>query len=192
MLQGILGLMPPMEGAVFRNSLKFRDTGYVPQDSAVQKDFPASVSEVVLAGFLGRRGLRPFYSRAEKEAAEANMARLGISDLRKKCYRELSGGQRRRTLLARALCAAVRLLVLDEPAAGLDPPAVFSLYSLLKSLNEKGLTIVMATHNIANLEGSAAHVLHLDKRQIFFGSLKEYRKTAFGERFLLPGEAPHA
>jgi zinc transport system ATP-binding protein len=191
MLQGILGLMPPIEGAVLRDSLNPRETGYVPQDSAVQKDFPASVFEVVLAGFLGRRGLRPFYSRAEKEAAEANMARLGISGLRGKCYRELSGGQRRRTLLARALCAAVTLLVLDEPAAGLDPPAVSSLYGLLKDLNKKGLAIVMATHHIADLEDSAAHVLHLDKRQLFFGSPVEYRKTAFGKRFLVPGEAPN-
>ncbi|MDR2535371.1 MAG: metal ABC transporter ATP-binding protein, partial [Treponema sp.] len=129
LLKGLLGLIPPQKGRVLLGEpLKPNEIGYLPQYKAPQKDFPAGVYEVVLSGRQGSRGILPFYAAADKQAAEENLNRLGIGDLRNKCYRELSGGQQQRVMLARAFCAARKLLLLDEPAAGLDPLATAELY----------------------------------------------------------------
>jgi zinc transport system ATP-binding protein len=190
--KGILGLLNPMEGAVsFEAGVKQNETGYLSQQAAVKKDFPAGVYEIVLSGFLGAMGLRPFYSRAEKQAALENMLRLEIWDLRERCFRELSGGQQRRVLLARALCASRRLLVLDEPAAGLDPLVTAGVYELLARLNrETGLTIVMVSHDIESAVKYAGKILHLKKSksggvntQSFFGSAHEYVSSETGREF---------
>jgi len=150
LVRTILRLKAPLAGQVVTaEGLKRSEIGYVPQQTAAQKDFPASVREVVRSGCLNRCGLRPYYNRAEKRMAEDNMERLGIASLAKRCYRELSGGQQRRALLARALCAARKMLLLDEPTAGLDPGATAGLYALIGELSAGGLTVVMISHDIS-------------------------------------------
>lgn len=189
LLRGLLGLLPPLEGFLRKSpALKTAETGYLPQESAVQRDFPASVFEVTLSGRQNRRGLRPFYTKADRAAAAEKLELLGIADLSRKSYRELSGGQRRRVLLARALCAAGKLLLLDEPAAGLDPLVQDSFYKLLNKVNvEQGVAIIMVSHDMAGIlefAGNAGKVLHLAGRQVFFGGAEQYRQTEAGKRFL--------
>ena len=185
LVKGLLGLMPPVCGSVLTgDGLKPNETGYLPQQTAVQRDFPAGVYEVVLSGRLASRGLRPFYSRADKAAAEENMKRLDIYPLRNRCYRELSGGQQRRALLARALCAAKKLLLLDEPAAGLDPAATQELYRLIESLNrESGLAVIMVSHDIRCAVKYANRILHLNNAQAFFGLTADYLRSSVGQSF---------
>jgi zinc transport system ATP-binding protein len=175
LIKGLLGLMPPAQGKILTGDLKPHETGYLPQQAAAQKDFPASVFEVVLSGRLALRGFRPFYSPEDKRVAMENISRLGIADLHGSCFRELSGGQQRRTLIARSLCAAVKLLVLDEPAAGLDPAAAAEVYRILEKLNrEQDLTVIMVSHDMDGVKGYAGKVLYLRKEQIFFGSAESY------------------
>ena len=184
LVKGLLRLLAPAAGTIsFSPELGQFDTGYLSQETAVKNDFPAGVFEIVLSGNVGRMGFRPFYSRAEKRRAEDNLQRLGIADLRNRCFRELSGGQRRRVLLARSLCAAQKLLILDEPFAGLDPLISAELYRLLKTINrESGMTIIMVSHDI-DAEECATHALHLQKKQLFFGSMEEYRHSEIGKKF---------
>ena len=137
LIKGMLGLLKPTGGSLsVADELKRGGIGYLPQQTAAQKDFPATVQEVVLSGTLSRRGNRPFYSRAERKLAAHNLERLGIEHLKQKCYRELSGGQQQRVLIARALCATEQLLILDEPINGLDPSAIQDFYHLIKKLNK--------------------------------------------------------
>lgn len=186
LVKGILGLLKPTAGTlVVDEELKKTGIGYLPQQTAAQKDFPATVYEVVLSGTLNRRGNRPFYSNAEKETAKSAMERLGIESLRKRCYRELSGGQQQRVLIARALCATRKLLILDEPITGLDPWAIQDFYGLVRRLNqEEGVTIFMVSHDVANIIAQANKILHLQQKVLFFGSSEEYRKTKAGKEFL--------
>jgi len=171
----ILGLTAPLSGRVETEGLRTDEIGYLPQQADIQKDFPASVREVVRSGCLNRRGLRPFYNAAEKRIAEENMEKLGIAGIAKHCYRELSGGQQRRALLARALCAAEKLLLLDEPAAGLDPEATAETYALIKNLNEGGVTVVMISHDVGAALKYATRILHIGGRgSAFFGPLDDY------------------
>jgi len=175
LMKTLLGLRKPLSGqVVFGDGLTPREIGYLSQQTPVQRDFPASVREVVLSGFQGRMGLRPFYNRAEKEQARENMARLGIEDLAGHCYRDLSGGQQQRVLLARALGAARKLLLLDEPVAGLDPLVTADMYRILRELHQSGMTIVMITHDVSEALPFATRVLHIGQR-IFAGSQAEYR-----------------
>jgi zinc transport system ATP-binding protein len=185
-VKGILRLIPPLSGKlIFGEGLKRNDIAYLSQQSADKKDFPAGVYEIVLSGYLGRMNFfRPFYSRKEKEGAFENMKRLGIDHLKNCCFRELSGGLQRRVLIARALCASRTLLVLDEPAAGLDPLISAEVYALLKKLNEDlGLTIIMVTHDIPAAVRYANMILHLKNKQIFFGSTLEYTASDIGKYF---------
>jgi zinc transport system ATP-binding protein len=177
LLQGLLGLKTPCVGKIVR-AVDWRalGVGYLPQQTAAQKDFPASVYEVVLSGRIGRLGWRPFYSAADKKAAQTSLELLGLARLCGRCFRELSGGQQRRTLLARALCAAQKLLVLDEPLSGLDPSAAQNVYALLKKLNKAGLTIIMVSHDLRGALRQASHILHLQNMQKFFGKVKAYQK----------------
>jgi zinc transport system ATP-binding protein len=189
LLKGMLSLLHPLEGVVTQAaSMKGTGIGYLAQQSAARKDFPAGVREVVLSGLTGGMGLRPFYSRAEKEAAEENMRRLEITGLKKRCFRELSGGQQRRALIARALCATQTLLALDEPAAGLDPLVTAELYGLLQKLNrETGIAIVMVTHDTAAAVRYASHILHVAGEQRFFGGSAEYAQSETGRQFCVRG-----
>jgi zinc transport system ATP-binding protein len=186
LLRGLLRLKTPSEGSVlFGEELRANEIGYLPQQTAAQRDFPAGVFEIVLSGRLGRRGIFPFYSRADKDAAEENMRRLGISELRRRCYRELSGGQQQRVLLARALCATTRLLLLDEPVAGLDPVVRQGLYREIEKINrEDGITVIMVSHDVSSAAAYADHILHLQNRQIFFGESAEYARSETGASFL--------
>jgi len=191
LIKGLLGLLKPTGGKLWvSDQLKGSGIGYLPQQTAAQKDFPATVYEVVVSGTLGRRGNRPFYSRAEKQLAEKNMERLGITDLKRKCYRELSGGQQQRVLIARALCATDQMLILDEPITGLDPAAIQDFYRLVKGLNSKyGITIVMVSHDIRNVLTQANKVLHLQQKVLYNGSAADYPRSKAAQAFLGGGEA---
>jgi zinc transport system ATP-binding protein len=185
LIKGLLGLIRPVRGTIRAGGLKAWEIGYLPQQGAVKKDFPAGVFEVVLSGRQNRRGLRPFYSRKDRDTVAENLKRLGIEDLRRKCYRELSGGQQRRVLLARALCASEKLLVLDEPAAGLDPLVTADLYRLLSEINrDLGITLIMVSHDIEAAVSTAGKILHLQNEQLFFGAAEAYRQSAPGRQFL--------
>jgi len=184
LMKTLLGLITPIHGQIlFGDGLKKNEVGYLPQQTLVQKDFPASVEEVVLSGCQAHMGLRPFYNKKEKEEARQAMERLRIEDLRKKSYRDLSGGQQQRVLLARALCATRKLLLLDEPVAGLDPRVTIEMYELIQELNEEGVTVIMISHDIEAAMRYASHILHVD-RNLFFGSKEEYSKSKIGKRFL--------
>ncbi|MCI8838167.1 MAG: metal ABC transporter ATP-binding protein [Hungatella sp.] len=191
LVKGLLGLLAPTGGSlVVAETLKRTGIGYLPQQTAAQKDFPATVREVVLSGALSRRGRRFFYSGEEKEMAEKAMERLGITDLARRCFRELSGGQQQRALIARALCAAGKLLILDEPVTGLDPQAVQEFYGFIRRLNrEEKVAIVMVSHDVANMVGQADKILHLQQKVLFYGTAGEYKKTRAGREFLGGGEA---
>lgn len=180
LMKTILGLTPLMDGRiVYGEGLEKFEIGYLPQQTFVQKDFPASVWEIVLSGTLSKCGRRAFFGKAEKKIAEENMKRMDIWALKKECYRNLSGGQQQRVLLARALCASSKLLVLDEPVTGLDPKVTVEFYQLIKDLNNEGLTIIMVSHDIHAAVNYASHVLHVEKEQSFIGTTKEYMRSDF-------------
>ena len=177
LMRTLLGLQPPLGGRIrMGEGLKQSEIGYLPQQTAAQKDFPASVREIVRSGCLGRMGQRPFYSREEKRLAEENMARMGISNLADRCYRELSGGQQQRVLLARALCAAGKLLLLDEPVSGLDPEAAEGMYQLIHRLNTEGVTILMISHDRAAAMSYASHILRMGPAP-FFGTREAFMQA---------------
>lgn len=184
-LKSILGLLKPIRGEIIRSdALRLSGIGYLPQQTQSQKDFPATVKEIVLSGFLSARGFRFTYSAAELSAAMMHMGKLGILELQGRCYRELSGGQQQRVLLARALCAASKLLVLDEPVTGLDPAAAQDLYKTLRYLNEKeGIAVLMVTHDLNNALAEAKHVLHIGKTRWFYGTTEEFLASDTGRRF---------
>lgn len=186
LIKGLLGLLTPTAGTMtVAGELKKGGIGYLPQQTAAQQDFPATVEEVVLSGALSRRGNLPFYSRKEKELALRSMDRLGVLGLEKKCYRELSGGQKQRVLIARALCATKHMLILDEPTTGLDPSTIQDFYRLVRELNRKdNITIVMVSHDIRNVILHADRILHMQQHILFLGTPKEYKKTAAGKVFL--------
>lgn len=171
LLKALLNLHQPLSGSIERTGLT-GGIGYLPQQTAVQRDFPASVFEITVSGRLGRRGLKPFYSRGDKAAAHRALERLHIAGLEKKCYRELSGGQQQRVLLARALCAADKIILLDEPVTGLDPKAAAEMYAIISELNRAGTAVIMITHDMSALS-YATHILHIGDR-VFFGSSEEY------------------
>ena len=181
LMKTLLGLRKPMGGEIIMgDDLKKNEIGYLPQQTIVQKDFPASVREIVMSGFQGRCGLRPFYNKAEKEEAIMNMERMGIKDLADKCYRELSGGQQQRVLLARALCATGKILLLDEPVSGLDPKVTAEMYQLIKDLNKEGVTIIMISHDMEAASKYASHILHIGDK-LFFGTREEYLNSEVKE-----------
>lgn len=175
LMKTLLRLQSPVKGSIqMGGGLRPNEIGYLPQQTSVQRDFPASVREIVLSGCLSRCGLRPFYKKEEKTLAEDAMKKMGVSHLAGRCYRELSGGQQQRVLLARALCAARKVLLLDEPVSCLDPKATEEMYALIEDLNQKeGITILMISHDIQAAVTYASHILHIGDR-IFFGTTQEY------------------
>lgn len=182
LVRTLLGLLPPLAGSLDFHRIRQEEIGYLPQQTPAQRDFPASVWEVALSGCLNKSGFRPFYSKAQKQRAQDALARLGMEAWRDQPYRALSGGQQQRTLLARALCAADRLLLLDEPAAGLDPQITKELYALIEGLNREGMTILMVTHDLQNALPYASQVLHLGETPLFYGSRTDYEKTGLSRR----------
>ncbi|MCL2023261.1 MAG: ABC transporter ATP-binding protein [Oscillospiraceae bacterium] len=180
LMKTILKLKSPMAGEIITEMAE-NEIGYLPQQTAIQRDFPASVREVVLSGLLNRCGLRPYYKAEEKNIALENMEKLGISSLAKLCYRELSGGQQQKVLLARALCATRKILLLDEPVAGLDPKATSEMYKLIAQLNAAQTTIIMISHDILAAVEYASHILHVGSQSaLFFGTKEDYLKSDAG------------
>ena len=174
LMKTLLHLLKPLSGKITTgDGLLPDEIGYLPQQTEVQRDFPASVYEIVLSGCQSRCGRRPFYNRAEKKLAEENRKKMGIEALKKKCYRELSGGQQQRVLLARALCATQKMLLLDEPVSGLDPIVTKEMYTLIEQLHKDGITIIMISHDIDAAIKYATHILHIGKN-VFFGTTQEY------------------
>ena len=174
LLRTLLGLQKPLAGKIiFGGGLQQNEIGYLPQQTFVQRDFPASVWEVV-----------PFYNREEKQIAKNAMEQLEIIPLARTCYRDLSGGQQQRVLLARALCASDKMLVLDEPVSGLDPKMAETMYRLVERINrEMGITVIMISHDILEAIPYATHILHMG-REYFFGTVEAYRKSEYGRLFL--------
>jgi len=187
LLKTILGVNKSLSGKViFEKEFSTKNIGYLPQQSDMQKDFPATVTEVVMSGFLGRMGIRPFYNKVEKEKAEKIMQELEIKPLSKKSYKELSGCQQQRVLLARALCATDDLLVMDEPVNGLDARAIKKFYALIKKLNvENGLTIIMVSHNIDKVIDYATNIVFLKNEMAFAGSKEEFLQSEYAKYFKL-------
>ena len=184
LMKTILGLQAPISGTILTgDGLRKNEIGYLPQQTQVQKDFPASVREIVLSGCQGRCGSRPFYSKEEKGLAEENIGKMGIGSLTKRCYRELSGGQQQRVLLARALCATRKMLLLDEPVSGLDPRVTAEMYGLIETLNrEEGITVMMISHDISAALKYASHILHIGD-SVFFGTKADYLQSPQGKVF---------
>lgn len=175
LMKTLLGLQPPVGGRIVTgDGLRKNEIGYLPQQTAAQKDFPASVREIVLSGCQGRCGSRPFYNKEEKKLAANAMEKMQVAPLAKRCYRTLSGGQQQRVLLARALCATRKMLLLDEPVSGLDPKVTAELYALIQKLNyEDGITVVMISHDLSAALQYASHILHIGDR-VFFGTKAAY------------------
>lgn len=184
LMKTILSLQAPIGGTVLTgDGLRKNEIGYLPQQTQVQKDFPASVKEIVLSGCQGRCGRRPFYSKKEKRLAADAMDKMRISQLAGRCYRELSGGQQQRVLLARALCATRKMLLLDEPVSGLDPKVTVEMYELIESLNqEDGITVIMISHDLSAALRYASHILHIDD-SVFFGTKADYLRSPQGKLF---------
>ncbi len=190
LIKAILGLKAPKDGKIeFGGGLKQTEIGYLPQQTGIQRDFPATVWEVVLSGCLNSCGMRPFYTKKEKARAADSLRRLDIGDIKSVCYHDLSGGQQQRVLLARALCATRKLILLDEPVTGLDPVATGEFYSMVRDINRKdGITVIMVSHDIRAAVENAGKILHLHNTPLFFGGTEEYLKTDIGRRFMGGGE----
>ena len=186
LVRSLLGLKNVEKGQIiYGDGLKQTEIGYLPQQTDVQKDFPASVYEVVRSGRLNSRGFHPFYTAADRKATVEKMDLLGIRDLARQCFRDLSGGQKQRVLLARALCATKSLLLLDEPVTGLDPIVTGEFYQLIRRINrESGIAVVMVSHDIESAVKDASHILHLQETALFFGTTEEYKRSPVGRRFL--------
>ncbi|MBO7703975.1 MAG: metal ABC transporter ATP-binding protein [Solobacterium sp.] len=184
LMKTLLNLQKPLSGEIIRgDGLGAGEIGYLPQQTEVQRDFPASVREVVRSGCEARRGLSPFYKKEELARVEENMKRMGIAEFADRCYRDLSGGQQQRVLLARALCATEKILLLDEPVTGLDPKVSAEMYKLITKLNKEGVTIIMVSHDIASAVRDASHILHIGNR-VFFGTKNAYLNSKIGKAFL--------
>lgn len=186
LVKTLLGLREPMSGVIeFGDGLKKKEIGYLPQQTQVQKDFPASVREVVLSGCLNKCGMNPFFSKENKKLAEQQMERLGITHLANRCYRELSGGQQQRVLLCRALCATGRIILLDEPVAGLDPKVTAEMYELIERLNkEDGVTVIMVSHDMGAAMKYASSILQVSRTDLYFGTKADYIKSEASRMFV--------
>ena len=186
LVKSLLGLKSVEKGRItFGDGLRQNEIGYLPQQNDTQKDFPASVYEVVLSGRLNSRGLHPFYTSGDKREAVEKMELLGIRVLERQCFRDLSGGQKQRVLLARALCATKSLLLLDEPVTGLDPIVTGEFYQLIRRINrDSGIAVVMVSHDIESAVEDASHILHLQETALFFGTTEVYRRSRIGRKFL--------
>ncbi len=187
LMKTLLNLQTPLSGEIlFGDGLKKNEIGYLPQQTVVQRDFPASVREIVLSGCQNRHGFRFFYHKEDKALAEDAMRKMEILNLQNRCYRELSGGQQQRVLLARALCATQKVLLLDEPVSGLDPKVTAEMYRLIADLNKEGITIIMISHDIEAAVTYANRILHIGDH-VFCGTTEEYLKSEAG-RALTRGE----
>ena len=193
LMKTVLKLRKPLEGEIIMgDGLLQSDIGYLPQQTDIQRDFPASVEEIVFSGCISHGSFSPFYKKEDKKRARDVMEKLGILPISKKCYRELSGGQQQKVLLARALTAAGKLIFLDEPVAGLDPHSMAEMYALIKKLNEEDkVTVIMISHDIACSVKYASHVLHIGKEPLFFGTKADYLESDIGRQYIGEDEHEH-
>ncbi|MBQ3074340.1 MAG: ABC transporter ATP-binding protein [Ruminococcus sp.] len=188
LVKGILGILQSYEGKIqYSKELTKSHIGYLSQQALHRKDFPASVSEVVLSGTLGHSFFGFGYSKAQRNIADKVMEKVGITHLRKKNFSELSGGQQQRVLLARALCATKKLVLLDEPTSALDPLITAEFYTLLKKLNKEGVAVLMVSHDVSAAVKIASHIIHLDSDSVFFGTTHEYIHSDKGRKLLVSG-----
>lgn len=184
LIKGILGLEKLDDGEIaYLGGLKKEEIGYLPQQTIVQKDFPASVWEVVLSGCISRAKMRPFYSKKEKELAKEKIEQMGITNIINNSYKELSGGQQQRVLLARALCSTTKLLILDEPISGLDPMITNEMYEVINKINKQGITIIMVSHDIQYAIKHSNKIIHMKNKLLFSGDTKEYLNSEIGKSF---------
>lgn len=188
LMKTFLGLRDPIDGQIlFGDGLHPNEIGYLPQQTLIQSDFPASVKEIVLSGCLGHSKNRIFYTKEERLLADKNIKKMGISHLKNQSFSTLSGGQKQRVLLARALCATKKIILLDEPVAGLDPRVTSDMYKLIHDLNKQGITIIMISHDVGCALKYASHILHIGGNT-FFGTKKEYLQSNVGRIFLAEQE----
>lgn len=182
LMKTLLSLKKPIGGEIiFGDGLNKNEIGYLPQQSTVKRDFPATNFEIVLSGNLSQSGF--FYTKKDKDRALKAMEKLHVTEFKNKCFRELSGGQQQRILLARALCATEKALLLDEPVSGLDPKVTAEMYELVKELNEKdNITIIMISHDLNDALRYANKILHIGN-EVFFGTKKEYLNSEIGKKF---------
>ncbi len=185
LIKTLLKLQKPLLGTVeYHPGLKPNEIGYLPQQSNIQRDFPASVEEIVLSGCINRMGLSPFYNAKNRKKAGHNMELMKIDDIKDESYHTLSGGQQQRVLLARALTSSSKALLLDEPVTGLDPIAASDMYSLIETINkEYRIAVIMVSHDINAAFKYATHILHLSSDGVFFGTTAEYRNSDFHKKF---------
>ncbi len=190
LVKTLLGIEKPQGGKIsFDKKLCPTKIGYLPQQPETKKDFPATVEEIVMSGTINNCKRRFWFSKSEKKRMESSLKKLGIYNLKKESYATLSGGQKQRVLIARAMCAAEKLLLLDEPAAGLDPVATNEMYHMMMDLNvADNITIIMVSHDINAAVRHAKHILHLGDGQVFFGTVDEYRQSKIGKEFLGNGK----
>lgn len=186
LMKGLLKLKAPLSGTItMGEELVATEIGYLPQQTDIQRNFPASVYEVVLSGRLNQLKWRPFFNKQDKKIVSEKMKMMGIEDLRNHSFQELSGGQQQRVLLARALCATQKILLLDEPIAGLDPVVTGEMYRLIKEINEAyGITVIMISHDIKTSVKDATHILHLRNKQLYFGRAEDYLNSQLGKEFV--------
>lgn len=186
LVKGILGLISPVAGEIkFGEGLRACEVGYLPQQTQVQKSFPASVLEVVLSGRINSMGMRPFYNRKDREDAVKKLELMGMKGMERRSFQELSGGQKQRVLLARAMCAAGRLILLDEPVSGLDPAATTDLYELIADINKNmGMTVIMVSHDTQAAVKYASHIMQLSHTQLFYGTVDDYKNSEVGHDYL--------
>lgn len=184
LVKTLLGQKKPLKGEIL-SEVSLKEIGYLPQQAELQKDFPATVNEIVMSGILGSIKGRFWLSSAERKKSKENMKKLDIDSLSKESYKKLSGGQQQRVLLARALCAAKKLVLLDEPAKGLDPVKTNEMYHLIMDLNKsENITVIMVSHDIHAAVRHAKHILHLGNKEVFFGTCDEYKESHIGQSFL--------
>ena len=184
LMKGILGLNSPVKGNIVYNGINKNQIGYLPQKKNIQRDFPASVMEVVLSGCVNRKG-HIYHNKADREVALKNISMVKMENMKKRSFSQLSGGQQQRVLLARALCATEKLILLDEPVTGLDPLATVDMYNLIKEINKLGITVIMVTHDINSAVRQASHILHISSNSNFFGTAHQYIHSDLGKNFLL-------
>ena len=178
LVKALLGLNDVVSGEIVKGeAMSLGGIGYLPQHSELQRDFPATVEEVVMSGCVGSLGRKFFFGGAQRKAALESMERLGISSLAGKRYSTLSGGQQQRALLARALCAAKKIILLDEPVSSLDPTTASEMYALIKGLCEEGITVIMVTHDIGAAVRYADRILHMGEHPEFFDTVEEYKNS---------------
>ena len=167
LIKTLLHLQDAISGEVMAgDGLKAYEVGYLPQQTVVQKDFPATVEEIVLSGTLAKCGWRPFYSKVEKRMAEEKMKKMDVWNLRKSCYRNLSGGQQQRVGIARALAAEPQVMLFDEPTSALDPEWIGGVLDVMKEIAADGMTMIVVSHEMRFVKNVASRILFLEGGQI--------------------------